>query len=77
MKKAKFLNLANNDLKAFPQTLKGTNISEVYLAGNPIYCCGFLIGSIQQVKDHRIEKCKIITKYVVLVENGMELKFTN
>ena len=37
-KKAKFLNLANNDLKTFPKTLNGTNFSEVYLAGNPIDC---------------------------------------
>ena len=34
----KFLNLANNNLKAFPKTLKGTQCSEVYLAGNPIDC---------------------------------------
>ena len=37
-KKAKFLNLANNNLKNFPKTLNGTNFSEVYLAGNPIDC---------------------------------------
>ena len=34
----KFLNLANNNLKAFPKTLKGTHCSEVYLARNPIDC---------------------------------------
>ena len=38
MKKAKFLNLANNNLKVFPKTLNGTNFSEVYLAGNPVDC---------------------------------------
>ena len=38
MKKAKFLNLANNYLRSFPKSLKGTNFSEVYLAGNPIDC---------------------------------------
>ena len=37
-KKAKFLNLANNNLKFFPKTLNGTNFSRVYLAGNPIDC---------------------------------------
>ena len=36
--KMKFLNLINNDLKAFPKTLDGTNFSKVYLAGNPIDC---------------------------------------
>ena len=36
--KTKFLNLENNNLKAFPKTLNGTNISQVYLAGNPIDC---------------------------------------
>ena len=34
----KFLNLAKNNLKAFPKTLKETHCSEVYLAGNPIDC---------------------------------------
>ena len=38
VKKAKFLNLANNNLKVFPKTLNRTNISQVYLAGNPIDC---------------------------------------
>ena len=38
IKKTSFLNLANNDLKVFPKTLNGTNISQVYLAGNPIDC---------------------------------------
>ena len=38
MKKPVFLNLANNDLKSFPQTLNGTSFSQVYLAGNPIEC---------------------------------------
>ena len=37
-RKTKFLNLANNDLKWLPKTLKGTNFSEVYLSGNPIDC---------------------------------------
>ena len=36
--KTKFLNLVNNDLKAFPTSLGGTNFSQVYLAGNPIDC---------------------------------------
>ena len=36
--KTKFLNLANNDLKAFPKTLGETNIPQVYLAGNAIDC---------------------------------------
>ena len=34
----KFLNLANNDLENFPKSLKGTNFTQVYLAGNPIEC---------------------------------------
>ena len=34
----KFINLAENDLKAFPKTLGVTNFSQVYLAGNPIDC---------------------------------------
>ena len=38
IKTAKFLNLANNKLKNFPKNLKGTNFSQVYLAGNPIDC---------------------------------------
>ena len=38
MKKAKFLNLAKNNLKTFPLTLNGTSFSEVYLAGNAIDC---------------------------------------
>ena len=38
VKKAKFLNLANNNLKTFPKTLNKTNFSQVYLAGNPIDC---------------------------------------
>ena len=38
VKKANFLNLANNNLRSFPQTLNSTNFSEVYLAGNPIDC---------------------------------------
>ena len=43
MKKARFLNVAKNNLKAFPKTLKTTNFSEVYLAGNPIDCnCNML-----------------------------------
>ena len=33
-----FLNLANNNLKTLPITLKGTNFSEVYLTGNPVDC---------------------------------------
>ena len=37
-KKTKFLNLANNKLKWLPKNLKGTDFSEVYLAGNPIDC---------------------------------------
>ena len=42
-KKTKFLNLANNNLTSFPQTLNGTDFSEVYLAGNPIDCnCNML-----------------------------------
>ena len=36
--KTKFINLVNNDLKAFPKTLRGTNFSQVYRAGNPIDC---------------------------------------
>ena len=36
--RTKLINLANNDLKAFPKTLNGTNFSQVYLAGNPIDC---------------------------------------
>ena len=36
--KTKFINLVNNDLKAFPKNLDGTNFSKVYLAGNPIDC---------------------------------------
>ena len=36
--KTKFLNLVNNDLRAFPTSLGGTNFSQVYLAGNPIDC---------------------------------------
>ena len=43
IKKAKFLNLANNKLKTLPKTLNGTSFSQVYLAGNPIDCnCGML-----------------------------------
>ena len=38
MNKAKFINLANNDLKAFPKTLDLTHFSQAYLAGNPIDC---------------------------------------
>ena len=38
MNKANFINLANNDLKAFSKTLDSTNFSKVYLAGNPIDC---------------------------------------
>ena len=38
MKKAKFLNLANNKLKTLPKTLNGTSFSQVYLAGNPVDC---------------------------------------
>ena len=38
IQKATFLNLENNELKAFPKTLGETNISQVYLAGNPIDC---------------------------------------
>ena len=38
MKKAKFLNLENNNLRSFPKSLNGTNFSQVYLAGNPIDC---------------------------------------
>ena len=37
-KKAVYLDLANNDLKSFPQSLNGTSFSQVYLAGNPIDC---------------------------------------
>ena len=36
--KKTYLNLANNDLNYFPKTLNGTNVSQVYLAGNPIEC---------------------------------------
>ena len=36
--KTKYLNLVNNYLKAFPTSLGETNISQVYLAGNPIDC---------------------------------------
>ena len=43
IKKTSFLNLANNNLKAFPKTLNGTDFSKVYLAGNPIDCnCNML-----------------------------------
>ena len=38
LRKTTFLNLANNNLKAFPKTLNETSFSEVYLAGNPIDC---------------------------------------
>ena len=38
LNKTKFINLASNELKAFPRTLGGTIFSEVYLAGNPIDC---------------------------------------
>ena len=38
VKEVNFLNLANNNLKALPTTLNGTNFSEFYLAGNPIDC---------------------------------------
>ena len=38
MNKIKCVNLVNNDLKALPKTLGGTNFSQVYLAGNPIDC---------------------------------------
>ena len=38
IKKPVFLNLANNDLKAFPSALNGTSFSQAYLAGNPIDC---------------------------------------
>ena len=37
-KRTTYLNLANNNLKTFPQTLNGTSFSEVYLAGNPVDC---------------------------------------
>ena len=41
--KVKLLSLAKNKFTSFPKTLKGTNISEVYLAGNPIDCnCNML-----------------------------------
>ena len=36
--KTKYLNLVNNHLKAFPTSLGRTNISQVYLAGNPVDC---------------------------------------
>ena len=38
VKKISYLNLANNYLKSFPQTLNQINFSQVYLAGNPIEC---------------------------------------
>ena len=38
IKKATFLNLANNNLNVFPKSLNGTSFSQVYLAGNPIDC---------------------------------------
>ena len=37
-RKAKFLNLAKNILKAFPKTLNRTSFSKVCLAGNPVDC---------------------------------------
>ena len=37
-KSAKFLNLADNELKSFPKSFNSTYFSEVYLAGNPIGC---------------------------------------
>ena len=38
MNRTKFLNLANNNLKTFPKTFSGTNLTQVYLAGNPVDC---------------------------------------
>ena len=69
--RTKFINLANNDLKALPKTLTGTNFSEVYLAGNPIDCnCQMLwFGSWLNATDPDPEN-RIVKDYKQVVCTG-------
>ena len=60
--KTTLINLANNDLKSFPKTLRGTSFSKVYLAGNPIDCnCQMLwfanwLNATEPLSENRIVK---------------------
>ena len=68
VKKPVFLNLANNDLKCFSQTLNGTSFSQVYLAGNPIDCnCQMLWFAEWLNTTNPLTKSRIVVDYEQVV----------
>ena len=73
MTKTAFLNLADNNLKAFPKTLNATNFSKVYLAGNPIDCnCHMLWFSYWLNKTNCQSNGRIVKDFErVVCEGGM------
>ena len=71
LKKPVFLNLANNNLKSFPQSLNRTNFSKVYLAGNPIDCnCDMLWFADWLNTTNPLTKGRIVKDYEQVVCAG-------